>query len=61
MRKRIDDSPWNRGYREYFWFALILIVVLIGSAIRGTVSGETPTSSSLAGAQLGSAERQPVR
>jgi hypothetical protein len=51
----------NRGYREYFWFALILIVVLIGSVIRGTVSGETPTSSSLAGEHLGSAERQPVR
>jgi hypothetical protein len=57
MRKRINDAAWNRGFREYFWFALILIVVLIGSAIRGTVSGETPTSSSLAGAQLGGAER----
>jgi hypothetical protein len=34
MRKRIDDAPWNRGYREYFWFALILMVLLIGSAIK---------------------------
>jgi hypothetical protein len=61
MRRRIDDAPWNRGYREYFWFALLLIVVLIGSAIRGTGTGETPTSSSLAGAQLGGPERQPVQ
>jgi hypothetical protein len=36
MRRRIDDASWNRGNREYFWFALLLIVVLIGSAIRGT-------------------------
>jgi hypothetical protein len=37
MRKKIDDAPWDRGHRDYFWFALILMAVLIGSATRGIV------------------------
>jgi hypothetical protein len=37
MRKKIDGAPGYRGHRDYFWFALILMAVLIGSATRGIV------------------------
>jgi len=52
MRKKIDGAPWHRGHRDYFWFALILMAVLIGSAARGIVSGETQKSPPLQDASL---------
>jgi hypothetical protein len=31
---KMTTGDWKRGAREYFWFALALIVVLIGAASR---------------------------
>jgi hypothetical protein len=30
----MTTGDWKRGARDYFWFALALIVVLIGAASR---------------------------
>jgi hypothetical protein len=53
MGKTVDDPWWNRGYREYFWFAAIL-PLLISTAVRQTASSRAPDNSSLTTSAVGS-------
>jgi hypothetical protein len=34
MSEQIEKSPPNHGYREYLWFAMTLVVLVICTAIK---------------------------
>jgi hypothetical protein len=33
MNQELDEPSQDRGYREYFWFALTLLALLVCTAI----------------------------
>jgi hypothetical protein len=36
MSQELDEPLRNRGYREYFWFAMTLVALMVCTAISDT-------------------------
>jgi len=46
MSEPLDKAMRKRAYREYFWFALSLLVVLVASITRQNPINQTPLRTS---------------
>lgn len=47
MGKKAGESSYQRRYREYFWFALTLIVLSFCAASQRILSGQPTQATSL--------------
>jgi hypothetical protein len=36
MSQELNEQSWNRGYREYFWFAMTLVALIVCTVISDT-------------------------
>jgi hypothetical protein len=57
MVKKVCETSPERGYREYFWFALTLMVLAFCAAGQGILSGQSKETAALRAAPADSVAR----